>query len=44
LVEESLSPETDHFAPGVQPFCDFIVAQPFLGQQDDLCALYKKIR
>jgi hypothetical protein len=44
LVEESLSPETDHFAPGIQPFGDFIVAQPFLGQEDDLCTLHEKIR
>jgi len=44
LVEESLSPETDHFAPGIQPFGDFIVTQPFLGKKDDLRTLHKKIR
>ena len=44
FVEEPLSPEADHFAPGIQPFGDFIVAQPLMGKQDNLCALNKKIR
>jgi len=44
LVEESLSPETDHFAPRIQPFGDFIVSQPFVGKQVDLCTLHEKIR
>jgi hypothetical protein len=44
LVEESLSPETDHFAPRIQPFGDFIVSQPFVGKEHDLCALHKIIR
>jgi len=44
LVEESLSPETDHFASGIQPLGDFIVAQSFVCQEDDLCPLNQKIR
>ena len=44
LVKKSLSPETDHFAPCIQPVGDFIVSQPFMGKENDLCTLYKKIR
>ena len=44
MVKESLSPETDHFAPCIQPLGDFIISQPFVGKEDDLCPLNKKIR
>jgi hypothetical protein len=44
LVKESLSPKADHFASGIQPLGDFMVAQPFVCQEDDLCTLHQKIR
>jgi hypothetical protein len=44
LVEESLSPEIDHFAPRIKSFGDFIVSQPLVGQKDDLRTLHKTIR
>jgi hypothetical protein len=39
LVEESLSPERDHFASRIQPVGNFIVSHPFMGEKDNLRAL-----
>jgi len=44
LLEETLSPETRHFAARIQTFSDFFVATSFMSQEDDLCTLYQKIR
>jgi hypothetical protein len=44
LLEKSFSPEADHFTPGIQTFSNFLVAQPLVCQEDDLCPLNKIIR
>jgi hypothetical protein len=44
LFVEALSPETHDLAAGVQTFGDFLVAVPFMCQENDLCTLNQKIR
>jgi hypothetical protein len=39
FFEETLPPESDNFASGIQPFGNLTIAQSLCSQEDDLCTL-----